>query len=153
MNGPDAPLEVVAAVIWRDGRYLGVRRPVGKPMAGHYEFPGGKIEAGETPEAALTRELGEELGITPTAFAFYREKAHAYAHLFVHLRFFHVHAFTGELRALEGQDMEWLTPEAGLARPFLEADRDIVAELAGVRGASSPSDPAPQKETACASAN
>lgn len=153
MNASVPAVDVVAAVIWRDGRYLGVRRPPGKPMAGGYEFPGGKIEPGETPEAALARELAEELGITPTQFAFYREKAHAYEHLSVRLRFFHVHAYAGQLRALEGQDMEWLTPEAGLARPFLEADRDIVAELAGVRGASSPSDPAPQKETACASAN
>ena len=131
-----APVAVVAAVIWRDGRYLGVRRPEGKPMAGKYEFPGGKIEPGETPEAALARELREELGITPTKFAFYREKAHAYDAFRVCLQFFHVHAFTGALRALEGQDMEWLTPEAALSRPFLEADREIVAALAANRDAS-----------------
>ena len=123
-------VDVVAAVIWQDGRYLGVRRPEGKPMAGAYEFPGGKIEPGETPQAALTRELREELGITPTAIAFFREKAHSYEHLSVQLHFFHVRAFAGEPLPLEGQDMEWLTPQEGRLRPFLEADRDIVDALA-----------------------
>jgi len=123
-------VEVVAAVIWRDGRYLGVRRPEGKPLAGAYEFPGGKIEPGETPDAALIRELREELGITPAAIAFFCEKAHVYEHLSVHLRFFHVRAFDGEPLPLEGQGMEWLTPPEGRLRPFLEADRDIVDALA-----------------------
>ncbi|EHJ49601.1 NUDIX hydrolase [Solidesulfovibrio carbinoliphilus subsp. oakridgensis] len=132
MNCGPKIVHVVAAVIWREGRYLGVRRPEGKPLAGAYEFPGGKIEPDESPRAALVRELAEELGITPTAIAFFREKAHAYEHISVHLHFFHVRAFLGEPAALEGQEMEWLTPQDGLARPFLEADRDVVAELAEV---------------------
>jgi 8-oxo-dGTP diphosphatase len=132
VSGAGQAVEVVAAVIWQGDRYLGVRRPPGKPMAGAYEFPGGKIEPGETPEAALARELGEELGITPTAFAFFREKAHAYEHLSVRLHFFHVHAYAGKPQALEGQDLEWLTPRQALTRPFLEADRDVVAALAAM---------------------
>ena len=132
MSGAAGTVDVVAAVIWRDGRYLGVRRPEGKPMAGAWEFPGGKIESGETPEAALSRELGEELGITPTSIAFFREKAHSYPHLSVRLHFFHVHAFNGELQALEGQDMEWLTPREARTRPFLDADRDVVEALAAM---------------------
>ena len=119
-------VEVVAAVIWKGGRYLGVKRPAGKAMAGAYEFPGGKIEPGETPEQALSRELCEELGIRPVTIAFFREKAHSYQHLSVRLHFFHVRAYDGEPLPLEGQDMEWLTPEEGRTRPFLEADRDIV---------------------------
>ena len=123
-------VDVVAAVIWRDGRYLGVRRPEGKPMAGAWEFPGGKIEPGETPEIALARELREELGIVPVTIAFFREKAHAYEHLSVHLRFFHVRTYSGDLKPLEGQDMTWLKPAEAMALPFLEADRDVVAALA-----------------------
>ncbi|OLN24324.1 5-methyl-dCTP pyrophosphohydrolase [Desulfovibrio sp. DV] len=130
MSAAHKVVDVVAAIIWQGGRYLGVRRPEGKPMAGAYEFPGGKIEPGETPDVALARELREELGITPTAIAFFREKAHSYEHLSVHLHFFHVHAFDGEPLPLEGQDMEWLTPQEGRMRPFLEADRDIVDALA-----------------------
>jgi 8-oxo-dGTP diphosphatase len=130
VSGQPKVIDVVAAVIWREGRYLGVRRPNGKPMAGAYEFPGGKIEVGETPQVALCRELREELGITATAIAFFREKAHSYEHLSVYLHFFHVHAFTGEPKPLEGQDMEWLTPQEARTRPFLEADRDVVEELA-----------------------
>ena len=130
MSGAAKVVEVVAAVIWKDGRYLGVKRPEGKAMAGAYEFPGGKIEPGETPEQALDRELCEELGIRPVTIAFFREKAHSYQHLSVRLHFFHVRAYDGEPLPLEGQDMEWLTPEEGRTRPFLEADRDIVDALA-----------------------
>ncbi|MHC1789634.1 (deoxy)nucleoside triphosphate pyrophosphohydrolase [Solidesulfovibrio sp.] len=130
MSADHKVVDVVAAVIWQAGRYLGVRRPEGKAMAGAYEFPGGKIESGETPPVALARELREELGITPTAIAFFREKAHSYEHLSVRLHFFHVHAFDGEPLPLEGQHMEWLTPQEGRMRPFLEADRDIVDALA-----------------------
>lgn len=130
MNCAPKIVDVVAAVIWQEGRYLGVRRPGGKPMAGAYEFPGGKIEPGESTRSALARELREELGISPTVIAFFREKAHSYEHLSVRLHFFHVHAFTGELAPLEGQDMEWLTPQEAKERPFLEADRDVVEELA-----------------------
>lgn len=121
---------VVAAVIWRDGKYLGVKRPEGKPMAGQYEFPGGKVEPDESVRAALVRELREELDITPTSIAFFQEKEHSYSHISVHLHFFHVRAFEGELSPREGQELEWLTPEEGKDRPFLEADQDIVAQLA-----------------------
>ncbi|MGE4539135.1 MAG: (deoxy)nucleoside triphosphate pyrophosphohydrolase [Desulfovibrio sp.] len=130
MNCAPKNVTVVAAIIWKDGRYLGVKRPEGKPMAGEYEFPGGKVEPDESIRAALMRELSEELDITPTAIAFFKEKEHAYLHIAVHLHFFHVRAYEGEIKPLEGQEMEWLTPQEGASRPFLEADREIVEQLA-----------------------
>lgn len=130
MNCSPKIVHVVAAIIWRDGKYLGVKRPEGKPMAGQYEFPGGKVEPDESVRAALVRELREELDIQPTAIAFFREKEHAYDHISVHLHFFHIRSFEGEPTPREGQEMEWLTPEQGTTRPFLEADQEIVAQLA-----------------------
>lgn len=131
MNCAPKIVTVVAAIIWReDGRYLGVRRPEGKPLAGQYEFPGGKAEPNESVRAALVRELREELDIIPTTIAFFREKEHAYEHISVHLHFFHIQAFDGEIRPMEGQQLEWLTPAEGMSRPFLEADREIVEQLA-----------------------
>ncbi|WP_300162773.1 (deoxy)nucleoside triphosphate pyrophosphohydrolase [Solidesulfovibrio sp.] len=135
MKCPPKIVTVVAAVIWQDGKYLGVKRPEGKPMAGQYEFPGGKVEPNESVRAALVRELREELDITPTAIAFFQEKEHAYDHISVRLHFFHIQAFEGEIHPLEGQELEWLTPREGQDRPFLEADREIVAQLAVSGGA------------------
>ena len=130
MNRDKRPaIDVVAAILWQDGRYLAVERPPGKPMAGYWEFPGGKLETGETPETALVRELREELGITPTAFAFFKEKAHSYEQISVRLHFFHVHGFVGAPTALEGQTLEWLSPREALSKRFLDADRDIVEAL------------------------
>lgn len=131
MNAEATPhIEVVAAILWRDGRFLAVERPQGKAMAGLWEFPGGKIEPGETAEAALVRELAEELGVTALQFAFWKKKTHAYPALRVRLHFFHVHDFSGTLEALEGQRMSWVSPDEAQGLPFLEADQDIVCDLA-----------------------
>lgn len=127
----EAPvIDVVAAVIWRDGRFLAVDRPEGKPLAGFWEFPGGKIAPGETEGQALTRELREELGITPTEQSFWMEKVHAYEHATVRLRFHHVRSFSGEPSGLEGQRLRWLAPGEPPGVPFLPADEEILAHLA-----------------------
>jgi 8-oxo-dGTP diphosphatase len=115
--------------MWRGSRFLAVRRPPGKPMAGMWEFPGGKLMRGETPADALARELREELGVTPVDAVFWREKTHAYPEWCVRLLFFHVRQFRGEPVPLEGQSLAWLTPDEALAFPFLEADTDIVRAL------------------------
>ncbi|WP_045223214.1 (deoxy)nucleoside triphosphate pyrophosphohydrolase [Desulfonatronum thioautotrophicum] len=126
-----SPLNVVAAVIWRDGRYLAVQRPAGKLMAGYWEFPGGKVEQGESLEQALVRELSEELAITAVDFFLWRQVAHAYPDLEVLLHVFWVTSFHGKPLPLENQSMLWVEP-GGELPPFLQADLEIVAELATV---------------------
>ncbi len=123
-------IDVVAGLLWRDGEVLAVTRPPGKSQAGSWEFPGGKVEPGENLSDALCRELHEELGIDMQTFAFWQEITHCYAHVSVRLHFFHVHAFAGEPKALEGQMLCWKRPRRLLSLPFLEADRAIVAQLA-----------------------
>jgi len=131
-------ISVVAGVLWREGRYLAVQRPEGKPYAGYWEFPGGKVEPGESLEAALVREFEEELGLTPLKYRYWREKRHAYPELTVHLHFFHITEAAGAPQALEGHHIAWIEPTEASALPFLEADAPIVAALAN-------------KEHACAS--
>jgi 8-oxo-dGTP diphosphatase len=128
-------IEVVAGILWQDGRYLGVSRPEGKAYAGFWEFPGGKIEPGEDPAAALVRELREELDIESGPPEFWREKIHEYPELTVRLSFFHIRDFKGLPRPLEGQGIRWLDPAEAVHLPFLEADRDIVEELRSLLGA------------------
>ncbi|WP_022661924.1 (deoxy)nucleoside triphosphate pyrophosphohydrolase [Paucidesulfovibrio longus] len=122
-------IHVVAAVIWQDGRYLAVERPDHGPWAGWWEFPGGKIEPGEAREAALARELKEELNITPVRFEFWRGKRHSYRRMDVNLYFFHVFEYSGLLVPQEGQVMTWLEPGNPGSRVFLPADVEIVQDL------------------------
>lgn len=104
---------VVAAVVWdADGRVLLCQRPAGKMYAGKWEFPGGKIEAGETPEAALVRELHEELGLvtsvaclSPLTFV-----SHTYPEFHVMLPVYSIRQWSGNLTGREGQQFAWLRP-------------------------------------------
>lgn len=125
----EGPLKVVAGIIWNAGRYLAVQRPKGKRMAGWWEFPGGKVEHGESLDHALARELQEELSITVLDSILWREILHSYPDQHVHVYFYWVSAFQGRPKPREGQVVAWVVP--GLNElPFLEADRQIVAELA-----------------------
>lgn len=97
-------LEVVAAVLTHaDGRFLLGQRPAGKVYAGYWEFPGGKIEPGEAPAAALARELHEELGIEVTRAHPWLIRDYDYAHAAVRLRFFRVLEWSGRLHGRENQ--------------------------------------------------
>ena len=122
-------ITVVAGILWKEDRILAVRRPEGKPWAGYWEFPGGKVESGESLEQALARELREELGVLPLRPEFWRHVSHQYPELLVHLSFFHVRSFQGVPRSLEGHLLEWIAPALAPERPFLEADADIVRDL------------------------
>lgn len=111
---PQRPVILVSAValVDADGRVLLARRPAGKSMAGLWEFPGGKIEAGETPEAALIRELDEELGIdtaesclAPLSFA-----SHAYEDFHLLMLVYVCRKWNGTPRQLEGNELTWVRP-------------------------------------------
>lgn len=124
-------IQVAAGIIWEQGRYLAVQRPKGKPMAGLWEFPGGKAEAGESLEHALARELREELSITVRDAFLWRETVHRYPEFDVRVFFFWVTSFHGRVEPREQQRLTWIAP-GDETPPFLEADQGIVAELAGL---------------------
>ncbi|WP_319467280.1 (deoxy)nucleoside triphosphate pyrophosphohydrolase [uncultured Pseudodesulfovibrio sp.] len=124
-------LDVVAGIIWQNGLYLAVERPEGFRMAGWWEFPGGKIEKGESRENAIIRELQEELGVTPLDFEFWQDMVHEYDDFFVRLHFFNIHKYSGELASLEGQRWEWVDPALPPVLKYLPADVKIVEALHG----------------------
>ena len=129
-NGP-ALRFVAAALIVRDGQVLiGQRRP-DQPMALQWEFPGGKIEAGETPEQALARELDEEVGIHATIGPRVTRIRHNYRHGgAVDLQFFAVHEFSGELVNHIYHQLRWVKLEDLPNYDFLAADRNLIRDLA-----------------------
>jgi 8-oxo-dGTP diphosphatase len=97
----------VGVLIQNDGAFLLTSRPDGKPYAGYWEFPGGKLEAGETVEQALMRELHEELGIVVSQIELWREELVDYPHALVRLHFCKVLQWSGDLQMLEGQRFAW----------------------------------------------
>ncbi len=125
------PVEVAAAVIERpDGSFLLAQRPAGKVYAGWWEFPGGKIEAGEAAAEALARELREELGIEVLRAYPWVTRVHIYEHATVMLHFFRVVAWSGEPKPREGQAFVWQRLDAPIAEPMLPANGPVLASLA-----------------------
>jgi 8-oxo-dGTP diphosphatase len=122
---------VAAALIVRGGEVLiGQRRP-DQPMALQWEFPGGKIEAGESPEQALARELDEELGIQATIGPRVTHIRHNYRHGgAVDLQFFAVHEFSGEIVNRIFHQVRWTKLEDLPSYDFLTADRGLIRDLA-----------------------
>jgi 8-oxo-dGTP diphosphatase len=124
-------VRVAAAVLLRpDGSVLLAQRPAGKAYAGYWEFPGGKFEPGETPRAALTRELHEELGIVVRRASPWLIQEFVYPHAHVELHFFRVFAWDGELVGHDGQAFTWQTPGQYDVTPLLPANTRILAALA-----------------------
>ena len=122
---------VCVALVDADGRVLLAQRPEGKPMAGLWEFPGGKLHAGETPEAALIRELKEELDIdvaasclAPLSFA-----SHAYANFHVLLLLYVCRRWQGIVTPQEGQQLAWVRAARFADYPMPDADKPLVAVL------------------------
>jgi len=130
---PERPIVLVAAValIDADGRVLLAERPPGKHLAGLWEFPGGKVQPGETPEAALIRELGEEVGIdvqanclAPLTFA-----SHAYPDFHLLMPLYVCRKWSGIAAPREGQRLKWVRPARLADYPMPPADKPLVAML------------------------
>jgi 8-oxo-dGTP diphosphatase len=123
-------VEVAAAVIERaDGAFLLAQRPAGKVYAGWWEFPGGKVEAGEAPERALARELHEELGIDVLTAYPWITRMHVYEHATVRLNFFRVTQWRGDPHPRESQAFVWQRLDEPMAAPMLPANAPVLAAL------------------------
>jgi len=123
------PLAVAAGLVFHEGRLLITRRRAGDHLGGLWEFPGGKIEPGETAAGALRRELREELDIEVTVGTLLAEVAHDYPERRVHLEFFTCRLAAGEPRALGCEAIAWVTAEELSSFPFPPADRQLLARL------------------------
>jgi 8-oxo-dGTP diphosphatase len=123
-------LVVAAALLDASGRVLVQQRPAGDSMAGLWEFPGGKVDSGETPEAALVREVHEELGIRLGTFAplSFVEATVGGQHLLMLL--YLCRAWHGEPAALHASALQWVTPDALYALPMPPADLPLIASIA-----------------------
>lgn len=130
-HGLPTVLVAAAALIDQSGKVLLAQRPEGKSMAGLWEFPGGKIEEGESPEFALVRELEEELGIqtreccfSPIAFA-----SHTYEKFHLLMPVFVCRMWEGEITPHEHQNIAWLAPQDMHDYPMPEADIPLIYQL------------------------
>ena len=124
-------LVAACALLDEDGRVLLTRRPQGKPMAGLWEFPGGKVDAGETPEVALIRELREELGITvqarclaPLTFA-----SHSYESFHLLMPLYVCRRWEGDVEPLEGQEIAWVRSDKLQSYEMPPADIPLIPIL------------------------
>ena len=136
-TGSKRPIVIVAACVLLDGegRVLLAKRPEGRPLAGLWEFPGGKIEAGEEPEDALLRELCEELGIaiakqdlTPLTFA-----SHAYPDFHLLMPVYLCRRWQGRITAHEGQELLWVKPDTLHLYDMPPADAPLKTALRDLR--------------------
>ncbi len=132
-NPSGLPIVLVSAValVDKDGRVLLAQRPEGKPMAGLWEFPGGKVESGESPEFALMRELEEELGIetreccfSPIGFA-----SHVYDEFHLLMPLFVCRVWRGLVQSMEGQELAWVHPKDMYDYPMPAADIPLIYQL------------------------
>lgn len=133
LNPPALDIVLVAAValVDKENKVLLAKRPEGKSMAGLWEFPGGKVQSGETPEFALMRELEEELGIdtreccfSPIGFA-----SHSYEDFHLLMPLFICRVWKGKIQSLEGQEFAWVRPQDMYDYPMPEADIPLIYQI------------------------
>jgi len=122
------PIAVVAAIVERDGCFLVTLRPDGTHLAGHWEFPGGKVHESETHAEALRREMFEELDCVATVGELAHTVTHAYPEKTVEL-FFYRCEVAGEPKPMMGQQMRWVPRQELALLPFPDADRDVIVLL------------------------
>ncbi len=121
--------EVVAALIWDGARFLICQRPAHKARGLLWEFVGGKVEPGETMEAALQRECREELDITIAVGELFTQVVHEYPDISIRLTLFHCRIISGTPKLLEHKDLRWISPVEIPNFDFCPADKDILVLL------------------------
>ena len=124
--------EVVAALVWRDDKFMICQRPAHKARGLLWEFVGGKVEPGETKEQALIRECREELAVTISVGDEFMDVTHEYPDLTVHLTLFNATISEGAPQLLEHNDIKWITPSEIPNYEFCPADKEILAKICEV---------------------
>ena len=132
MKTQNNTIEVVAALLKQDGKYLVFQRPPQKARGLLWEFVGGKIEKGETPQEALVRECMEELGVTITAGEPFMDVTHEYPDITVHLTVLHAAIRSGEVQLLEHAAMRAVTADEMLRMDFCPADEVILHRIQSI---------------------
>lgn len=122
-------VEVVAALIWDNDKFLICQRPATKSCALLWEFVGGKVESGETKEQALIRECQEELAITLSVGDVFTHVIHEYPDITVHLTLFNATIAEGVPQKLEHNDIKWITPSEITQYNFCPADKEILEKI------------------------
>ena len=129
--------KVVAALIWDGDRFMICQRPAHKARGLLWEFVGGKVEPGETMEAALIRECREELAVELTVGALFMQVVHTYPDITVELSLFHASICSGEPQKLEHEDIQWITPAQIPNYDFCPADTEILDRIMKEHGGKS----------------
>lgn len=124
-----APTQIAIAVVERNGQFLVGQRPAGKPLAGYAEFPGGRVESGETPEQAAVRECFEETGLNVFVLRGYDECRHDYAHDSVHLHFFACRTVGSAVKPRG--PFRWVSRADLSTLDFPAANRELLSLLVG----------------------
>ena len=122
-------VDVVAALIWRDKKFMICQRPAHKARGLLWEFVGGKVEPRENKEQALIRECREELAVTLSVGDVFMDVVHEYPDLTVHLTLFNAAIAEGEPQKLEHNDIRWITPSEIQNYEFCPADEEILAKI------------------------
>ena len=121
--------EVVAALIWKNNKFMICQRPAHKARGLLWEFVGGKVESGETKEQALIRECKEELNVLLSVGDVFMDVVHEYPDLTVHLTLFNATIAEGEPQKLEHNDIKWITPNEIPNFEFCPADEEILTKI------------------------